>query len=62
MSDTVHRGRRKKDATRKITISLTKEEFDALKRLAESQCRTATGQAVWEIQKALARHASKEEA
>ena len=62
MSDTVHRGRSKEDATRRLTINLTQEEFDALKGLAESLCRTATGQAVWEIQKALARHASKEEA
>ena len=62
MSDTVHRGRSKKDANRRVSIQLTQEEYDDLKELAESLCRTVSGQVVWEIQRAVGRHASKEEA
>jgi hypothetical protein len=67
MSDTVHRGRSQKDASRRLAIQLTQEEYDDLKELAESLCRTASGQVVWEVQRALARRfwelkASKEEA
>jgi len=54
MSDTVHRGRSKEDANRQLTIRLTQEEYDDLKELAESLCRTVSGQVVWEIQGALA--------
>jgi len=53
MSNTVHRGRSKERANRRLTIHLTQEEYDSLRELAESLCRTASGQAVWEIQKAI---------
>jgi len=56
MSDTVHRGRSKKDASRVLTLRLTQEEYDGLKELAESLCRKASGQAVWEIQRAVKRY------
>lgn len=62
MSDTVHRGRSKKYANRRLSIQLTQEEYDRLKELAESECRTATGQVTWEVQKALKKHRKKEEA
>ena len=63
MSDTVHRGRSKEDANRPLTIRLTQEEYDGLKELAESLCRTVSGQVVWEIQRAIIEaEAIKEEA
>ena len=61
MSDTVRRGRSKKRAKRRLTVYLTQEEYDSLRELAESLCRTASGQAVWEIQKAANRSRDKKE-
>jgi len=39
-----------------LTLRLTQEEYDGLKELAESLCRKASGQAVWEIQRAVKRY------
>jgi len=56
MSGAVHRGRSKKDTVKTLTLRLTQQEYDALKVIAESRMRSASGQAVREIQRAIERY------
>ena len=48
----VHRGRSKQGMKQK-TIYLTPHESDALKTIAEENCRTISGQIVWLIQQSI---------
>ncbi len=56
MSNKVHRGRSKKDTVKTLSLRLTQDEYDGLKALAESRLRSASGQAVREIKRAIERH------
>ena len=48
----VHRGRSKQGLKPK-TIHLTPHESDALKAIAEENCRTISGQILWLIQQSI---------
>ena len=54
MKNEVHRGR-SKDGKKAITIHLTDEEYEALKRIAETEFRTAVSQSAYLVVKEISR-------
>ena len=52
MGDKKHRGRGK-SGKKPMTIHLTEQEIEALDRLAETECRTRTGQALYLVLSAI---------